>query len=100
MFSWNLSWKESSFWNCDGAASGNLRRSASDDATPLLVWSVNDVRFQGGKADIERCGGCYPPRGQRCLSVGDQRGYLFTTVRFAYAPNRAYLQGAAGTNEI
>ena len=48
----------------------------------------------GGKADIGRRGTYYPPRGQRRLSVGDQRGYLFTTVRFAYA--EAFLTIRAG----
>ena len=48
----------------------------------------------GGKADIGRRGTYYPPRGQRCLSVGDQRDYLFTTVRFAYA--EAFLTIRAG----
>ena len=48
----------------------------------------------GGEADIGRHGTYYPPRGQRCLSVGDQCGYLFTTVRFAYA--EAFLTIRAG----
>ena len=48
----------------------------------------------GGKADLGRRGTYYPPRGQRCLSVGDQRDYLFTTVRFAYA--EAFLTIRAG----
>ena len=48
----------------------------------------------GGEADIGRRGTYYPPRGQRCLSVGDQRDYLFATVRLAYA--EAFLTIRAG----
>jgi hypothetical protein len=43
----------------------------------------------GGKADIERRGGCYASCGKRCFSVGDRGDGLFTTVRFAQ-PNFPY----------
>jgi hypothetical protein len=64
-------------------SSDSPRKRQQVVSTVLTSGKLNAVRGVpmsafGGKADIGRRGTYYPPRGQRCLSVGDQRGYLFT----------------------
>ena len=53
----------------------------------------------GGKADIERRGGCYASCGKRYFRGGDRGDCLFTTVRFAQ-PNLSSPLARAGAGPM